>query len=177
MNTARVNNVYLLTHQQQQNNFSTNSPCRVRQCLTRGLQTLLGLFYDLPFLPLLHRGYGALRAILPALIQRRRHSGCTASWGKPAQSSSSCATLKQLAERLLPSWVHRSSFKWASKTSDRATETPGAWCGSLDMRLENPISFFQGSMPSFIGHVQGVTRGHNSPQSQEKWFNSGIGLL
>ena len=51
--------------------------------------------------------------------------------------------LKQLAKRLLPSWVHRSSFKGASKASDRATETPGAWCGSLDMRKENPISLFQ----------------------------------
>ena len=35
-----------------------------------------------------------------------------------------------LAKRLLPGWVHRSSLKGASKASDRATETPGAWCGS-----------------------------------------------
>ena len=96
-------------------------PCRVRQCLTRGLQTVLGLFYGLLFPPLLHRGYGALRALLKASIQRWRHSGCAASWGKPARSSSSCANLKHLAKRLLPSWVHRSSFKGRAK---RATVLP-----------------------------------------------------
>ena len=52
------------------------SPCRVRQCLTRGLQTFLGLFQD-PLLPspLLQRGQVALRAILLALIQGRRCGG------------------------------------------------------------------------------------------------------
>ena len=120
---------YLLT-QQQQNSLVQNSPCRVRQMPPKRTP-------DPPRSILLssssssssQRVWGS-QSNLPSLVPEAEAQWLNSQLGKPAQSSSSCADLNQLAERLLPSWVHWSSFKWASKASDRATETPGAWCGS-----------------------------------------------
>ena len=53
-----------------------------------------------------------------------------ASWGNPAQGGSSYAVLYQLAESLHLAGSTGLASKRASKASDRATETPGAWCGS-----------------------------------------------